>query len=299
MKTYVLYNSKSDNGKGGSKARKVVDFWKEKELVFIDIFTLHDYKEFFSELQPDDEICICGGDGTLHHFVNDAYAAGFDNSNKVYLYPTGTGNDFYTDIEKHIEDGPALINKYIVDLPTVIINGKRTFFINGVGFGIDGYCCEVGDRMREESPGKEINYTSIAVNGLLFHYKPTLAEITVDGKKEVFKKAWLAPTMNGRYYGGGMMAAPGQYRLNPERTVTTMVMFGKGKIKTLIAFPSIFQGNHVNKIKMVRTFTGKSVRVKFDRPVSLQIDGETVLNVTEYSVETPPSRLKTVPPRRN
>ena len=31
---------------------------------------------------------------------------------------------------------------------------------------------------------------------------------------------------------------------------------------------------------------GKSVRVKFDRPTALQIDGETILNVTEYSVES-------------
>jgi hypothetical protein len=35
------------------------------------------------------------------------------------------------------------------------------------------------------------------------------------------------------------------------------------------------------------TFVGKKVTVKFARPVALQIDGETVLNVTEYTVETP------------
>ena len=82
------------------------------------------------------------------------------------------------------------------------------------------------------------------------------------------------------------MATPGQDRLNPERTVTTMVMFGKGKLGTLIAFPTIFKGEHVKKEKIVKIFKGKNVTVKFDRPVALQIDGETVLNVTEYSVET-------------
>jgi diacylglycerol kinase family enzyme len=92
--------------------------------------------------------------------------------------------------------------------------------------------------------------------------------------------------MNGRFYGGGMMAAPGQDRLNPEHTVTTMVMFGKGKLGTLIAFPTIFKGEHVKKTNIVKTYTGKKVNVKFDRPVALQIDGETVLNVTEYTVET-------------
>ena len=92
--------------------------------------------------------------------------------------------------------------------------------------------------------------------------------------------------MNGRFYGGGMMATPGQDRLNPERTVTTMTMYGAGKLKTLIAFPSIFEGKHVEKTKLVSTFTGKHVKVSFDRPVALQIDGETVLNVTEYEVNS-------------
>ena len=30
------------------------------------------------------------------------------------------------------------------------------------------------------------------------------------------------------------------------------------------------------------SFAGKDVHVQFDRPVALQIDGETVLGVTEY-----------------
>lgn len=286
MKTYVLYNNKSNNGKGGGTAREIGEIWKHKDLVFIDVFSIDDYSEFFAKLEPDDEICLCGGDGTLNHFVNDAHNAGFDNGNKVYFYPTGTGNDFFNDLGKTAGDGPIQVNKYIVNLPRVTVNGKTSLFVNGIGYGIDGYCCEEGDRQRAKDIGKEINYTSIAINGLLFHYKPTNAEITVDGKTESFKKVWLAPTMNGRFYGGGMMAAPGQDRLNPEHTVTTMVMFGKGKLGTLIAFPTIFKGEHVKKTNIVKTYTGKKVTVRFDRPVALQIDGETVLNVTEYTVET-------------
>ena len=287
MKTTVLYNNKSNNGKGGGTARKVGEVWKDKDLVFVDVLSIGDYKEFFSKLEPDDEICICGGDGTLNHFVNDAAAAGYDYANKIYVYPTGTGNDFLNDLGKTVEDAPVLVNDYLVNLPTVTVNGQKRLFVNGIGYGIDGYCCEEGDRQRAKDLGKEINYTSIAIQGLLFHYKPTNAEITVDGETHKYEKVWLAPTMNGRFYGGGMMATPNQDRLNPEHTVTTMVMFGKGKVGTLIAFPTIFKGEHIKKTNIVKTFVGKNVTVKFDRPVALQIDGETVLDVTEYSVETP------------
>ena len=69
-------------------------------------------------------------------------------------------------------------------------------------------------------------------------------------------------------------------------TVSTMVMYGKGKIKTLIVFPSIFKGEHVSHSEMVKIMSGREVTVKFDRPTALQIDGETILGVTEYTVRS-------------
>ena len=89
--------------------------------------------------------------------------------------------------------------------------------------------------------------------------------------------------MNGRYYGGGMMAAPDQDRLKND-TVTTVLMYGKGRLRTLMAFPTIFKGEHVNHTEQVEVIKGRDVTVKFDQPTALQIDGETVLDVTEYRV---------------
>lgn len=127
-------------------------------------------------------------------------------------------------------------------------------------------------------------YTAIAINGLLFHYKPTNAVVTVDGETHTYHHVWLAPTMNGRYYGGGMMPTPAQRRLNPDGTISTMVMYGKGKLKTLTVFPSIFKGEHIRHNEMVEVLTGHHIRVEFDRPTPLQIDGETIPNVTSYEV---------------
>lgn len=284
MKTYVIYNKKSNNDQGAKGAFRIKEIWTQKELVYKEVNEFDTYQELFDSISPDDEVVVCGGDGTLNFLVNEIDCDSIEN--RVYYYPTGSGNDFWTDIGKSAEDGPALINDYLVRLPSVIVNGMTKKFINGIGYGIDGYCCEEGDRQRTKAGDKPINYTSIAIKGLLFHYKPTRATITVNGETHVFDKAWLAPTMNGRFYGGGMMATPDQDRLNTQRTVTTMVMYGKGKIGTLAAFPSIFKGEHVNKTKIVKTFVSNRVKVAFDRPVALQIDGETVLNVKEYEVIT-------------
>ena len=37
---------------------------------------------------------------------------------------------------------------------------------------------------------------------------------------------------------------------------------------------------------MVRVLTGKEIHVKFDQPRALQIDGETITGVSEYTVRT-------------
>lgn len=131
--------------------------------------------------------------------------------------------------------------------------------------------------------GKQPNYTSIAITGLLFHFKPVNATITVDGVEHSFKKVWLAPTMLGGHYGGGMLPTPDQKRDNPEGKLSVMVFHGSGKLKTLMIFPSIFKGEHVKKEKHVTILTGKEITVRFDRPTALQVDGETVLGVSEYT----------------
>ena len=92
--------------------------------------------------------------------------------------------------------------------------------------------------------------------------------------------------MNGRFYGGGMMCAPDQQRQN-NQTLSLVLMHGAGRIKTLILFPSIFKGKHIKNKKQVTVLTGKNITVEFDRPTPLQIDGETVKNVTSYTVAAP------------
>jgi len=282
MKVSVLYNPNAANGTGKEKAEAVRPFFQDEEVEFQDM-TKISYPEFFAALEPDEKVVLCGGDGTVNRFVNDTENIPFSNS--VYLFPAGTGNDFLNDLGKKAEDGPVCIDAYIKDLPVAEVKGKKYRVLNGIGYGIDGYCCEVADQIKEKDPGAEINYTSIAIKGLLFHYKPTNAVVTVDGVRHEFKKVWLCPCMNGRFYGGGMMAAPGQDRLNPEGTLTVMLYQGAGRIRTLIAFPAIFKGEHVKK-KMVHLFTGKEVKVEFSSPTALQIDGETILGVTEYTMRS-------------
>lgn len=277
---YLLYNPLSGHSNQSYEDASAYSVVENLPTKLIDLREIVKLSDFFEILEPYDDVIIFGGDGTLNKVANELY--GFPVRNDVYYYPSGTGNDFARDLNMAFVKTPFLINDYINNLPTVTVNGIQRRFINGVGFGIDGYCCEVGDKLKSEK--KQPNYTSIAIKGLLFYFKPVSATVTVDGEEMSFKKVWIAPTMYGRYYGGGMMPTPNQDRNSEDKKVSLMIFHGSGKLKTLMIFPYIFKGKHVKREKNVKIFEGKSISVKFDRPTTLQIDGETVLNVESYTV---------------
>ena len=82
------------------------------------------------------------------------------------------------------------------------------------------------------------------------------------------------------------MCAPTQDRMNPDGTVSLMVMRCASKIRTLLLFPSIFKGTHVKATRVVSVLKGHHIHVKFDRPTALQIDGDVFSGVSEYTVTT-------------
>ena len=283
MKYNILFNQKAGHNGCSEKIDELKALYGEENVVLYDVTEDFDYRPIVDGMSAEDVFVILGGDGTINHFVNNTDGIEFDND--VLYSATGTGNDFLKDVSNVDLGKPFSIKKYITDLPTVEVKGKTYRFLNGVGFGIDGYCCEMGDKLKLEKPGKKVNYTAIAIKGLLFDYKPVGATVVVDGKEYRYEKVWIAPTMNGKYYGGGMMAAPDQDRLGDGRC--TLVLFhGSGKLKTLTVFPSIFKGEHIKHSEMIAVHEGREITVTFDAPRPLQIDGETFLDVVSYTVKS-------------
>lgn len=276
-KGYVIYNPLAGNGAAREDA-KLLQMVFDEDLEYYDMTRITNYAVFLSGMEKDDYLVIVGGDGTLNRFVNAA--AGIEIEQEIFYFPSGSGNDFAREIGAN--GNPAVITRYLKNLPSVEVKGKTYRFINGVGFGIDGYCCQVGDELKK-IPGKKVNYTGIAIKGLLFQFSARNAKVTVDRKMYAYQKVWIAPTMHGRYYGGGMIPTPMQDRFSGE--LSLMLFHGAGRLRTLCVFPSIFKGAHLKHKNMVAVHTGKEIIVEFDRPTPLQIDGETILDVTKYTAK--------------
>ena len=280
---YVFINDLSNNRKGAESKAQLEKIFQGQEMKFIDVKTISNAADTCKTLNADDKIIISGGDGTLSRFVNDIYELKLQN--EIFFYTCGTGNDFVNDVREKCEIKNNLIpmNQFIKSLPVVTVNGQKHYFINGIGYGIDGYCCEEGDKLRAKSD-KPVNYAGIAIKGMLGKFKPCGGTVTIDGTSTRYKKIWLAPTMIGRYFGGGMNITPAQDRLNSEHVVSNCVFHDSGMLKTLMVFPSIFKGEHVSHKDIIEIKTGHEVKVEFDKPCALQIDGETYTNITSYTV---------------
>ena len=262
---YYLYNPLANNG-----IKKNLP-----EVELIDATTV-DYPAFFSSLGSEDEVVLIGGDGTINYLINHVDTSALKC--KVYIFGNGSGNDFLND--RNEKSGQEfLLDPYIRHLPSVRVNGREYRFINNMGLGIDGYVCFEAEKLRN-NPNRRINYTNIALKGLLYDFKPYHVWLEVDGKAYEYDDVWLAPAMMGRFYGGGMMAAPGQDRTSGK--LTSVIGTCRSRLKLLTIFPKIFEGKHVEHTDVIKIHTGNQIHVRFSRPCPAMIDGEVIPDVTEY-----------------
>ena len=80
------------------------------------------------------------------------------------------------------------------------------------------------------------------------------------------------------------MAAPKQDRLNPDHSLSVVAMHSKNVFKIILAFALILFGKHTILKDMITVIEGHNISVKLDRKATLQIDGETIPDISEYTI---------------
>ena len=276
---YILYNPKAHKENNDLNIVQDGVDATAAGIKKINIVNL-DVAAFSKTLTALDRVLIRGGDGTLHHFANNAVGVEFPCS--VFMIRSGTGNDFLNDIGQMNSVNLVDIRPYIRDLPTVTVKGKTLRFVNGAGIGVDGSVCHGVEMYKTKHPNKKANYTAIAIQEIGYKYKRPNARVTVDGVTHEYSGVWAVSTMKGRFYGGGVMIAPDQDRTSGK--VSVMVMHGGSRIKALAVFSKTKDGSHIKHKEMIDVFEGYDVDVAFDSPADFQVDGEVFTGVLNYSV---------------
>lgn len=271
---YILCNHLANRGRGADAIAQLRAAHPGESFIEMNVIGV-DLKEFFAALMPADRVYLIGGDGSVNQFANRV--ADIPLHNEVYLYKSGTGNDFLRDINK-LREREILLNPYLKDLPTVSVNGKCIRFVNGAGCGIDGAVCSGVEASKRA--GKNGNYTAIALKTLISGYHCPEATVETDGTTRQYRNVWMCSAMKGRFCGGGMMLAPQQNR--SDGLLTCFLVHDANPLQLLPIFPSIFKGTHIRHTRFVQAVKCRHIRVSFSLPVAMQIDGEVIENVSAY-----------------
>jgi len=305
---------------------KSVERWKEVEGIFKELDISYELVSHAGDLSvkvlevlkagvPEPTTIVgVGGDGTHNALINGMMK--FKESNpSAYLpsyaiIPFGTGNN----IAKSFSMSP-MENLIFNDIRRAVIStvwgadykldlgriGDR-FFADGFACGIDASILKGRDR--DKSFFKKIPLLFWMVKGYLiylynvmknlFGYKSVKGEIAIDGEKKYSGKILNIIINNTRIYAG-------------EFDLTDTAYANDGKLDILISkghasYLRRYLLSHRHFPRKIRKFgsfgedsiyhiKGKVFKIKFDKPMPAQVDGEQIPDASEFTIETYPSAI--------
>ena len=225
------------------------------------------------ELAKTDEeytVHVYGGDGTLHEVVEGVLAANAGGRVTVVPHPTGSGNDF--ERETHGITKPLRCD---------VIKYNDMYAINEVNMGFDTEAViNMQSFKRLPLVNGSLAYILGVAKALIFknakHYKVTVTN--KNGESETFEGEYLlCIAANGRWYGGGFMAAPSSSVTDGE--LDLVLVKNVGRIRFIRLVGSYRAGRHIDTERLTPA-DGFDDIVTFRRCVSVKIEG-----VSTYSAD--------------
>lgn len=237
------------------------------------------------DLGPKEKVMIVaiGGDGTIHEVINGAAHA---ENVMIGFIPAGSGNDFRRGYG--IPKDPLTALQFILEqakAPPLLVDvgeiesrkGKNTNFINNMGVGFDALITKEANSSCLKGILNRFHLGSLVyayfVIKKLFSFKCSNVNISIDGKKLHYKKAWFVTVSNQPFYGGGMKISPKAKVRDGLLNVT--VVHNLSRIKFLLVFITVFWGGHT-RFKEVEELIGRQISIQSSSSFYAHADGEYI-----------------------
>ncbi len=236
----------------------------------------------------------CGGDGTLCEVINGAPRAA---NAEFAVIPVGTGNDFarnftnkenFFDIDRQLDGEAKKID---------LIRYNDRFSLNTINVGFD--CAVVRQTGQIKRSPLVPSGVAYAAGVAITLCKPfgTQMKIELDDGSVIQEKLLLAAFANGSFYGGGFQPAPRASLTDGLLDVCIINKISRARFLTLVS--SYKDGTYLDSkacAPFVRYKKSSSVRITFDHPIDICVDGE--LEMTDYvEMESVPGALAFSIPR--
>ncbi len=233
-----------------------------------------------------DCVCIIGGDGTMHEFLNGMLHREDRRKIPVGLIPGGTGNSFMRDLNCLIPEDAAkrIISGKIRYIDILKIQNEENiyFCFNVVGWGMPTAVVDRAEKLRWF--GKQ-RYNIAAILEIIMNQK-RFTRILVDGK-EIKGDFGFIMGSNTMHAGNGMKVAP-KAKID-DGFIDLIIVKKSSRFKYLTLFPKIFDGTHI-KDNIVQYVKVERFSIIPEKNSKLTIDGE-VYGSTPISVEIVPRAI--------
>ena len=224
-------------------------------------------------------IYSCGGDGTMNEIVGGV--AGYDNV-AVTMFAGGSGNDFIRifDQPEAFRDLNRLLDAEEAVFDLIRVNDDYSLNICSVGLDARIAADVANYKRLPLLSGFRAYVASTVINlfkGISKHYIIELDGERIDGKKT------MICICNGRFYGGGFNPVP---EADPtDGKLDVLVVDAVNLLQVPAVIGKYKNGRYKELPKLVKHYRVDRVKVLFDKPTSINLDGEQRIgDVMEGSV---------------
>ncbi|HEX8977988.1 MAG TPA: YegS/Rv2252/BmrU family lipid kinase [Solirubrobacteraceae bacterium] len=208
-----------------------------------------------------------GGDGLIGAVAGEVSRQG----GVLGLLPGGRGNDFARMLGIPLKPGPAcavLRDGREAALDLGVVDGQTFIGIASCGFDSDA------NRIANET--RLIRGHLVYAYGMLralAGWRPASFTLELDGGEPRTFRGYSVAAANSRYYGGGMMIAPGASLTDGQLEI--VLIHDVPRWRYLLLAPTVFRGAHVNQptVEVIRAATA---RISASRPFTIYADGDPV-----------------------
>lgn len=290
MRVLVVYNPGAGRGRAIRRAALVASRLEQRGAA-VDLVasrSASDLSEIAARIGRDqyDRVAICGGDGTIHHFVRRLAL----DQVTVGIIPSGSGDDFAKSLR--IPNDPIAASDVIIDGEVLLVDVPTANAIRYLGIAGLGFDSEVA---RHANSVRYLRGSLIylwSILRVLPKFKPKMVRVTVDGA-ESSEELMFAVIANSPQYGGGIRIAP---TASMNDGVLDLYLVCRCSRATLLkTLPLAYSGRHVSS-EYVRAAQGKAFRFESVEPLDVYADGEFVTQ-TPLEVKLSTEKLRVVVPR--
>lgn len=253
-----------------------------RELDHLDIEWINtesaDHAEQVAREYEEGLLIVVGGDGTVTRVVNGLGQAGFPEAVTVAILPTGTGNDLASTLaipEDYDGAQDAIRAGRVRNLDVMRVRSQEAgehFVVNVATGGVGAETTERADGEMKERWGKLAYLRASLEVGRKFEVRK--ATLTLDGA-DCQVRAVNVAVGNGRYAGGGWLAAP---RANPEDGLIDLVVIEDIGLDDFLSLApaALASSNYLNKEGVFYT-RAKEIRIDTEPPgLQFTADGEVI-----------------------